>query len=80
MAVMNPLGSRNIIIIDDNYIGNAKIIFSVDGENYTNITNYEGKALINLNLNSGNYSIHTIFCDLVVRICSSSGLEKFQKS
>ena len=21
MAVMNPLGSRNIIIIDDNYIG-----------------------------------------------------------
>ena len=52
--------------IDDNYIGNAKIIFSVDGENYTNITNYEGKALINLNLNSGNYSIHTIFCDLVV--------------
>lgn len=37
MAVMNPLGSRNIIIIDDNYIGEYSQAYMEEGKQIDDI-------------------------------------------
>ncbi|SDA67931.1 Ig-like domain-containing protein [Methanobrevibacter millerae] len=38
-------------------IQNAEITFNINGENYTNTTNNNGQAVLNLNLKGGNYII-----------------------
>ncbi|SDA67963.1 hypothetical protein, partial [Methanobrevibacter millerae] len=38
-------------------IQNAEIAFNINGENYTNTTNNNGQAVLNLNLKGGNYII-----------------------
>ncbi|WP_223166073.1 Ig-like domain repeat protein [Methanobrevibacter millerae] len=38
-------------------IKNAEITFNINGENYTNTTNNNGQAVLNLNLKGGNYII-----------------------
>ena len=43
---------------------NQTIIFSVNGINYTKLTNVDGTAFININLNDGIYPISTTFIDV----------------
>ena len=38
-------------------IKNAEVTFNINGENYTNTTNNNGQAVLNLNLKGGNYII-----------------------
>lgn len=45
-------------------LSNQTVIFSVNGINYTKITDLNGVASLNINLNDGIYSISTIFKDL----------------
>ncbi len=51
----------NVNLTDHNgkAIGNAEIIFEVDGKTYTSITDEKGSAAITLNLPEGNYTITT---------------------
>ncbi|WP_407378950.1 Ig-like domain repeat protein [Methanobrevibacter sp.] len=42
-------------------ITNAEITFEVDEKTYTNTTNNNGEAILNLNLNEGNYTIKTTY-------------------
>ena len=42
-------------------VANKKVIFNVNGQNYTATTNNNGKASIKFNLPVGNYSISTVF-------------------
>ena len=42
-------------------VANKKVIFNVNGQNYTATTNNKGKASIKFTLPVGNYSISTVF-------------------
>ena len=42
-------------------IANAEITFEVNGKTYTNTTDNNGQAILNLNLNEGNYTIKTAY-------------------
>lgn len=64
-------GSKLIATLTDdiNYkhypISNAKVIFNVNGANYTRITDSNGQAMLTLNLESGEYNAKAIYegCD-----------------
>ena len=49
--------------LDDSPLENQTIIFSINGVNYTKITNLEGFAFLDINLNNGIYQISTIYED-----------------
>ena len=42
-------------------LSNQSVIFNINGNNYTRITNSEGIASITINLNSGNYDVASFF-------------------
>ena len=46
---------------DGSLLSNQNVIFNINGNNYTRVTNDEGIASIAINLNSGNYNITSFF-------------------
>ncbi len=46
---------------DGSLLSNENVIFNINGNNYTRVTNDEGIASITINLNSGNYNITSFF-------------------
>ena len=60
----NLVYNATVTSIDNTPLYNQTIIFSVNEVNYTKITDLNGSAYLNINLNDGIYSISTIFIDL----------------
>lgn len=68
--------------LDDSPLENQTIIFSINGINYTKITNSDGFAFLDINLNNGIYQISTIYEDSskhqlinnnTIYVCNSEG-------
>ncbi|WP_407378951.1 hypothetical protein [Methanobrevibacter sp.] len=51
----------NLTNHDRKAVKNAEITFEVDGKTYTNRTNTNGQAILNLNLQKGNYTITSTY-------------------
>lgn len=60
----NLVYNATITSTNNTPLENQTVIFSVNGMNYTKITDLKGIASLNINLNDGVYSISTIFKDL----------------
>ena len=68
--------------LDDSPLENQTIIFSINGVNYTKITNSDGFVFLDINLNNGIYQISTIYEDSskyhlinnnTIYVCNSEG-------
>lgn len=59
----NLVYNASIKTVDDSPLENQTLIFSINGVNYTKITNLEGFAFLDINLNNGIYRISTIYED-----------------
>jgi hypothetical protein len=49
-------------------LGNKTVIFTINGKNYTKITDNDGFASLTINLNPGNYTITTTYNESVVSV------------